>query len=49
MGSHNWHGIAKKVFCIKTWVRFSLTGLEEAVLEDFELQDGLASRDGGEV
>lgn len=49
MGSHYQDGVAKKIYCRTERVRFSLTGLEKAVLEDIKLHDGLASGDGGEV
>lgn len=49
MGSHCRDGVAKKVRRRTGRVRFRLTGLEKAVLEGFELHDGLASGDSGEV
>jgi hypothetical protein len=49
MGSHCRDGVAKKVCRRTERVRFRLTGLEKAVLEDSELHDGLASGDGGKV
>ena len=49
MGSHCRDGAAKKV-CRRTQrVRLRLAGLEKAFLEDFQLHDGLARGDGGEV
>ena len=49
MGSHCWDGAAKKVCHRTERIRFRLTGLEKAVLEDSKLHDGLARGDGGEV
>lgn len=49
MGSHCRDGVAKKVRRRTGRVRFRLKGLEKAVLEGFELHDGLASGDSGEV
>lgn len=49
MDSHRRDGAAKNV-CRRTQrVRFGLAGLEKAFLEDFQLHDGLASGDSGEV
>jgi hypothetical protein len=40
---------AKKLCCRTQRMRFRLAGLEKGFLEDFQLHDGLASGDGGEV
>lgn len=49
MGSHCQDGVAKEACRRTERIQFRLTGLAKAVLEEFELHDGLASGDGGEV